>query len=80
MLAGEVSFHAGWTFHRAEGNSTKHPRKVMTAIYMDKDIRAIPPAHANHKADYERCGPWPRQHRGPAPCTHLSLTQAGRAV
>lgn len=53
--AGEVSFHSGWTFHRADGNSTDQPRRVMTAIYMDKDIRMIEPQHANHRADHERC-------------------------
>ena len=41
LCAGEVSFHSGWTFHRAEGNSTQHPRKVMTVIYMDK-VRLLP--------------------------------------
>lgn len=30
---GDVSFHAGWTFHRAGGNSTPQPREVMTMIY-----------------------------------------------
>ena len=34
---GEVSFHAGWTFHRAGPNVSNQPRKVMTMIYMDKD-------------------------------------------
>ena len=34
---GEVSFHYGWTFHRAEGNFTKRPRRAMTMIYMDID-------------------------------------------
>ena len=52
--AGEASFHSGWTFHRADGNSTEQPRKVMTAIYMDKDIRMIEPQHANHRADHAR--------------------------
>ncbi|KAK9810683.1 hypothetical protein WJX73_010597 [Symbiochloris irregularis] len=51
---GEVSFHSGWTFHRADGNSTDQPRKVMTAIYMDEDIRMIEPQHSNHRADHER--------------------------
>ena len=40
---GEVSFHYGWTFHRAGPNVSKSPRKVMTIIYMDKDIRVAQP-------------------------------------
>ena len=33
---GEVSFHAGWTFHRANANEGSQPREVFTIIYMDK--------------------------------------------
>ncbi|SNY99890.1 phytanoyl-CoA dioxygenase family protein [Flagellimonas pacifica] len=35
---GEISFHSGWIFHRAGANSTQQTRKVMTIIYMDKDM------------------------------------------
>ena len=35
---GEVSFHSGWIFHRAGANITNEMRKVMTIIYMDKDM------------------------------------------
>ena len=35
---GEVSFHSGWVFHRAGANTTDQMRKVMTVIYMDKDM------------------------------------------
>jgi len=35
---GEVSFHSGWTFHRAGRNLTGRPREVMTVIYMDEFI------------------------------------------
>jgi ectoine hydroxylase-related dioxygenase (phytanoyl-CoA dioxygenase family) len=41
---GEVSFHSGWIFHRAGANATKSMRKVMTVIYMDKDMRLKAPA------------------------------------
>lgn len=41
---GEVSFHSGWTFHRAGPNRTDCPRSVMTIIYMDKDIRLAEPS------------------------------------
>lgn len=32
---GDVSFHQGWTFHRAASNRSASARKVMTVIYMD---------------------------------------------
>jgi ectoine hydroxylase-related dioxygenase (phytanoyl-CoA dioxygenase family) len=54
---GDVSFHAGWTFHRAGGNSTTKPREVMTMIYMDENIRLIPPKNKNHVLDTERWCP-----------------------
>jgi ectoine hydroxylase-related dioxygenase (phytanoyl-CoA dioxygenase family) len=41
---GEVSFHSGWTFHRAGPNQTDRPRSVMTIIYMDKDMRLKAPS------------------------------------
>ncbi len=54
---GDVSFHAGWTFHRAGANTTEHPREVMTMIYMDEDIRVTPPKNKNHSMDMERWMP-----------------------
>ena len=41
---GEVSFHSGWTFHHARGNTTDRPREVHTIIYIDKDARLREPA------------------------------------
>ena len=54
---GEVSFHAGWTFHRAGSNSTDHPRKVMTVIYMDEDMHLAAPKNKNQVRDIERWCP-----------------------
>lgn len=48
---GEVSFHSGWVFHRAGANTTDHTRKVMTIIYMDKDVRLIEPENKNQEND-----------------------------
>ena len=48
---GEVSFHLGWTFHRAGGNSTPDPRRVMTVIYVDEHVRLAVPANKNQEAD-----------------------------
>ena len=36
---GDVSFHSGWTLHRAGGNATEKPRKAHTVIYMDEQMR-----------------------------------------
>lgn len=49
---GEVSFHCGWIFHRAGPNKTNTMRKVMTVIYMDKDIRLKEPINENQVADW----------------------------
>lgn len=40
---GEVSFHSGWTFHRAGPNQTEHMRKVMTVIYIEVGMRVAQP-------------------------------------
>jgi ectoine hydroxylase-related dioxygenase (phytanoyl-CoA dioxygenase family) len=48
---GEVSFHLGWTFHRAGPNRTDRPRSVMTIIYMDRDMRLAEPANRNQQID-----------------------------
>jgi len=49
---GEISFHLGWTFHKAGANVSGTPRAVMTVIYMDADMRladALSPAQANDR-------------------------------
>ncbi len=51
---GEVSYHLGWTFHRAEPNHTDIPRRVMTIIYMDADVRVSQPVNDNQRADHAR--------------------------
>jgi ectoine hydroxylase-related dioxygenase (phytanoyl-CoA dioxygenase family) len=57
---GDVSFHLGWTFHRAGANASTHPRAVMTVIYMDRDMRLAEPAHAVQAADRDRWCPGAR--------------------
>ncbi len=54
---GDVSFHSGWTFHRAGANATDRPREVMTMIYMDENIHVTAPKNKNHVADLERWAP-----------------------
>jgi ectoine hydroxylase-related dioxygenase (phytanoyl-CoA dioxygenase family) len=49
---GEVSFHSGWVFHRAGANITNQTRKVMTVIYMDKNMILQQPTNKNQEADW----------------------------
>lgn len=50
---GEISFHSGWVFHRAGANQTNETRKVMTIIYMDKDMRLKKPSNSGQQNDWE---------------------------
>jgi ectoine hydroxylase-related dioxygenase (phytanoyl-CoA dioxygenase family) len=49
---GEVSFHYGWTFHRAGPNRSTTPRRVMTIIYMEDGIRVVEPQNAGQRNDW----------------------------
>lgn len=51
---GEVSFHRGWTFHRAGPNGTDQMRGVMTIIYMEDGMRVAEPRNEAQKRDWER--------------------------
>jgi ectoine hydroxylase-related dioxygenase (phytanoyl-CoA dioxygenase family) len=51
---GEVSYHAGWTFHRAGPNVSDRPRGVMTMIYMDKDQIITQPRNRFQVADHAK--------------------------
>jgi ectoine hydroxylase-related dioxygenase (phytanoyl-CoA dioxygenase family) len=50
---GEIRFHSGWIFHRAGANTTHDMRKVMTIIYMDKDMLLKQPDNANQENDWK---------------------------
>lgn len=50
---GEVSFHYGWTFHRAGANRSTAPRRVMTIIYLDSAARLSEPQNRNQRVDWE---------------------------
>lgn len=39
MRAGDATFHAGWTLHRAPGNLTDRMRDVMTVVYFADGVR-----------------------------------------
>jgi ectoine hydroxylase-related dioxygenase (phytanoyl-CoA dioxygenase family) len=50
---GEISFHSGWVFHRAGANTTNEMRKIMTIIYMDKDMILKNPENSNQEHDWK---------------------------
>ena len=57
---GEVSFHYGWTFHRAGPNYSGISRKAMTIIYMDSEMRLKRPENENQQADWDAWCPGAR--------------------
>lgn len=54
---GDVSFHTGWTFHRAGANNSGAPRAVMTVIYMDADITLTEPVNTFHHNEIDNWMP-----------------------
>jgi ectoine hydroxylase-related dioxygenase (phytanoyl-CoA dioxygenase family) len=48
---GDVSFHHGWTFHRAGPNRTTAPRAVMTIIYVASDMVVAEPRNDHQRND-----------------------------
>jgi len=54
---GEVSFHLGFTFHRAGPNKLNKAREVMTIIYMDQDMRLVQPKNQNQESDWNNWMP-----------------------
>ncbi len=54
---GEVSFHSGWTFHKAGANLGTAPRSVMTVIYMDAAMRLMPALNAVQANDRDQWCP-----------------------
>jgi ectoine hydroxylase-related dioxygenase (phytanoyl-CoA dioxygenase family) len=49
---GDVSFHSGWTFHRAGANRSDRMREVFTVIYIDRDTRLAAPKNKNQVNDW----------------------------
>jgi ectoine hydroxylase-related dioxygenase (phytanoyl-CoA dioxygenase family) len=50
---GEVSFHMGWTYHRAGPNTSGRPREVMTIIYMEEDMKLAAPKRREQEMDWK---------------------------
>lgn len=51
MAAGDATFHAGWTLHRARPNESRTLREVMTVIWYADGLRAAEPRNDNQVAD-----------------------------
>ena len=54
---GDVSFHGGRTFHRAEPNPTASDRAVVTIIYIDEDMRVAKPTNPYQEHDQKTWAP-----------------------
>ena len=54
---GEVSFHSGWTFHRAGPNTSGETRGVMTVIYIEDGMRLAEPKTKFHQGDWDNWMP-----------------------
>jgi ectoine hydroxylase-related dioxygenase (phytanoyl-CoA dioxygenase family) len=52
MAAGDATFHAGWTIHRAPGNPTSTMREVMTIIYFADGARLLAHPHPLQENDF----------------------------
>lgn len=48
---GEISYHYGWTFHRAGPNISNSPRRVMTVIYLEDGATVTKPANTHQESD-----------------------------
>lgn len=57
---GDVSFHLGWTFHKAGPNVSTLARSVMTMIYMDVDMVLQKPSNGIQEGDWAQWCPGAR--------------------
>jgi ectoine hydroxylase-related dioxygenase (phytanoyl-CoA dioxygenase family) len=51
VRAGDATFHAGWTLHRAGPNPTDDLRSVMTVIYVADGVLVAPPENPYQEFD-----------------------------
>jgi len=53
MAAGDATFHAGWTLHRAMPNTSNQMREVMTIIFFADGIRLLEPRYQERRSPFE---------------------------
>ena len=51
MQAGDATFHAGLTLHRAPGNQGSYTREVMTVIYYPDGVKLLEPDNPGREED-----------------------------
>jgi ectoine hydroxylase-related dioxygenase (phytanoyl-CoA dioxygenase family) len=54
LAAGDATFHAGWTLHRAEENTSSTMREIMTVIYFPDGMRVARPENQRQASDLAR--------------------------
>jgi ectoine hydroxylase-related dioxygenase (phytanoyl-CoA dioxygenase family) len=54
LAAGDATFHAGWTMHRAEENTSSTMREIMTVIYFPDGMRVGTPENRRQASDLAR--------------------------
>ena len=70
MTAGDATFHAGWTLHRAGPNTSDRVREVMTVIYFADGARVTECDHVHREQDLKA---WlPGQKPGELAGTHIN--------
>jgi ectoine hydroxylase-related dioxygenase (phytanoyl-CoA dioxygenase family) len=70
MVAGDATFHAGWTLHRAGPNTSDRVREVMTVIYFADGARVTECDHVHREQDLKA---WlPGQKPGELAGTHIN--------
>lgn len=70
MAAGDATFHAGWTLHRAGPNTSDRVREVMTVIYFADGARVTDCDHVHREQDLKA---WlPGQKPGELAGTHIN--------
>jgi ectoine hydroxylase-related dioxygenase (phytanoyl-CoA dioxygenase family) len=53
MAAGDATFHAGWTLHRAMPNTSNQMREVMTIIFFADGARLLEPRYQERRSPFE---------------------------
>jgi ectoine hydroxylase-related dioxygenase (phytanoyl-CoA dioxygenase family) len=53
MAAGDATFHAGWTLHRAMPNTSDQMREVMTIIFFADGARLLEPRYQERRGPFE---------------------------
>jgi ectoine hydroxylase-related dioxygenase (phytanoyl-CoA dioxygenase family) len=57
MAAGDATFHAGWTLHRAMPNTSNRMREVMTIIFFADGSRLLEPRYQERRSPFESLFP-----------------------